>query len=673
MSAPTEARASRPVDLATTLAIQTIKALAVDGVQQANSGHPGTPMGLAEIAHEIFANRLRHDPSDAGWLGRDRFVLSCGHASMLIYAMLHLSGYDLPMSELQRFRQWDSKTPGHPEAGHTVGVETTTGPLGQGVGNAVGFALAQRLMEARFGEPFAGQRVWCIASDGDLMEGISAEASSIAGHLGLSNLIVFWDDNKITIEGETDLAFSEDVGGRYESYGWFVQRIDGHNQEEIRHAVDKALLMRDRPSFIVCRTHIANGAPNVHDTAGAHGSPLGDAEIALFKQGMGWDPAKKFFVPEEVKALWSTRAAELKAEHAAWSQRFDAWRSANPELARSLDSFVSKETPSDLLEQLVAAIPEKEAATRDLSNVIQNAVAKLVPQLIGGSADLAPSTKTLIKGSEGVSRGKFGGRNLHFGIREHGMGAVCNALALFGGIIPYGSTFLIFSDYMRGSIRLSSLMHQQVLWIFTHDSFFVGEDGPTHQPIEQLTTLRLIPGMHVVRPCDALETAAAWTLAIERKDGPTVFSLTRQKLPNLKRDAGFDARSMLRGAYVLAEAAGGTPDLVIVATGSEVQLAVGAKERLEKQGRHVRVVSGLCMEVFAAQDLAYRQSVLPKGVRKVSIEAGSTQPWLAAVGHDGLAIGLDHFGASAPDKVLAEKFGFTVDAVTAKIEGWLGA
>ncbi len=672
MSSPTEPTTTRVIDPTIKLAIETIKTLSIDGVQKANSGHPGTPMGLAEIAFEIFAHHLRHDPSDPKWIGRDRFVLSCGHASMLIYSMLHLSGYDLPMKELEAFRQWDSRTPGHPEVGHTVGVETTTGPLGQGVGNSVGFALAQRMMEARFGEPFQNQRVYCICSDGDLMEGVSAEAASIAGHLGLSNLIVFYDDNKITIEGETDLAFSEDVGGRFEAYGWYVQRVDGHNLDEIHHAIGRAQMMKDRPSFIVCRTHIANGSPNAHDTAGAHGSPLGDEEIARVKTLMGWDPSKKFFVPEEVRGFWSKRAAELKTEHSAWNDRFQAWRGKNADLAKKLDLFLSKETPKDLLAQLLKAVPEKDAATRDSSNAIQNAAAKLVPQLIGGSADLAPSTKTLLKGEANISRGEFAGRNLHFGIREHGMGAVCNALGLYGGLIPYGSTFLIFSDYMRPSIRLSCIMHTQVIWIYTHDSIFVGEDGPTHQPIEQLWSLRLIPGLHVVRPADSMEVAASWTMAIERKDGPTLFSLTRQKLPNLRRDPGFEAATMLKGAYVLSDAAGGKPDLIIIATGSEVQLAVGAKERLEKSGKKVRVVSAPCLEIFAEQDSAYREAVLPKGVRKVSIEAGRTPPWLSIVGTEGLALGIDHYGASAPDKVLAEKFGFSVDSVMKSIEGWLG-
>ncbi|HSQ66814.1 MAG TPA: transketolase [Polyangiaceae bacterium] len=653
------------------LAIDTIKTLSMDAVEKAKSGHPGTPMGLAEIAFEIFVRYLRHDPKDPSWIGRDRFVLSCGHASMLLYSMLHLSGYPLSLDELKSFRQWGSKTPGHPEHGHTAGVETTTGPLGQGVGNAVGFALGQKMLEARFGAPFAGQHVYCIASDGDVMEGVSGEASSIAGHLGLSNLIVFYDDNRITIEGDTKLAFSEDVGARYEAYGWSVQRIDGHNPTEIRTAIERARASKDQPSFIVCRTHIGHGAPGKQDTASAHGEPLGEAEIAETKKLMGWDPNAKFFVPEAVSAFFASRAAELAADHAAWDAEYRAWRGKSAELAKALDAFFAKKLPEDLLEQLLAAVPEKEDATRNTSNAIQQTVAKLVPQLVGGSADLAPSTKTLIKGATGISRGSYEGRNLHFGIREHGMGAVCNGLALTGGFIPYGSTFLIFSDYMRPSVRLSALMEQQCLWIYTHDSVFLGEDGPTHQPIEQLWALRLIPNLAVVRPADGAEVAAAWALALGRTKGPTAFALTRQKVPNLTRSQGFDPKSMLRGCYVLQEASGGKPDVVLVASGSELHLAVGARERLEKAGRKVRVVSALCLETFAEQDASYRESVLPRGVRMASIEAGRTTPWHSIVGEGGLALGIDRFGASAPDKVLGDKFGFTVDAVTSQVEALL--
>ncbi len=653
-----------------TLAIDTIKTLSIDAVQKANSGHPGTPMGLAQIGFEIWVRSMRHDPRDPNWIGRDRFVLSCGHASMLLYSLLHLSGYPLSLDDLKNFRQWGSKTPGHPEHGHTAGVETTTGPLGQGVGNAVGFALGQKMLEARFGEPFAGQHVYCICSDGDVMEGVSGEASSIAGHLGLSNLILFYDDNHITIEGETDLAFSEDVGARYEAYGWSVQRIDGHNAKEIHAAIERARMNKDNPSFIVCRTHIAEGAPTKHDTSGAHGEPLGEPEVEATKKLMGWDPKATFVVPDAVKALFAARAEELAKEHAAWDQKFQAWRGKNGDLAKQLDAFLAREMPKNLFEQLLAAIPQKEDATRNTSNAIQQLVAKLVPQLVGGSADLAPSTKTLIKDGGGVSRGNYAGRNLHFGIREHGMGAVCNGLALTGGFIPYGATFLIFSDYMRPSVRLSALMEQQCFWIYTHDSVFLGEDGPTHQPIEQLWALRLIPNLAVVRPADGLEVAAAWSIALSRTKGPTAFALTRQKVPTIKRDANFDPKSMLRGAYVVQEAAGGKPDMIIVATGSELHLATGAKERLEKDGKKVRVVSVLSFAEFSKQGDDYIHAVLPHDVPAVSIEAGRTGPWLSIIGIDGLAIGIDHYGASAPDKIIAEKFGLTVDAVIEKINAW---
>jgi transketolase len=654
------------------LVVNTIKGLSMDGVQKANSGHPGTPMGLADIATELLLHYMRHDPRDPKWIGRDRFVLSCGHASMLIYSMLHLAGYDLPLSELQAFRQWGSKTPGHPESHLTSGVETTTGPLGQGVGNAVGMALACKLKQARFGDAFKASRVWCICSDGDVMEGVACEASSIAGHLGLDNLVAFYDDNKITIEGDTQLAFSEDVGKRYESYGWFVQRVDGHDHAQLRGAIDKALAQKDKPSFIVCRTHIAHGAPNLHDSHKAHGEPLGAEEIKLTKQAMGFDPEKHFFVPDEVRAVFKERTAELVKERDAWNAQHQTWRKANPELAQKLDAFEARAVPADLYEQLVAKLPEKEDATRNISNAVQQVVAQLVPSLVGGSADLAPSTKTLIKDAGSVAKGKFEGRNFHFGIREHGMGSVCNGLALAGGLVPYGATFLIFSDYMRPSIRLSAIMELPCVWIFTHDSVMLGEDGPTHQPVEQLASLRLIPNLAVCRPADALEVAAAWAIALSRRHAPTLFALTRQKVPNVARDAGFDPKDALRGAYVVREATGGKPDAVLVATGSELQLALGAREKLEAAGKRVRVVSALSLEVFAEQPASYRESVFPKGVKRASIELGRSDPWRAVVGDDGLAIGLDRFGASAPDKVLAKELGFTVDQVTDRVRAWLG-
>jgi len=655
------------------LAVNTIKGLAMDAVEKAQSGHPGTPMGLANIAVELYTRYLRHDPRDPQWLGRDRFVLSCGHASMLLYSMLHLSGYDLPLQELVNFRQWESKTPGHPEHGLTPGVETTTGPLGQGVGNAVGMALALKLKAARFGEPFAQSRVYALASDGDLMEGVSGEASSIAGHLQLDNLLVIYDDNHITIEGDTALAYSEDACKRYEAYGWFVQWLDdGHDHAKIRAAIDKALAHKGQPCFIRARTHIGNGAPTKHDTKEAHGEPLGKDEVAATKKAMGFDPEKTFFVPEAVYGLFKERAADLAKDHAEWTARYDAWRKQNSELALALDAFEKRVVPPSLYDELLRALPEKDDSTRNHSGALEQVVAKLVPSLIGGSADLAGSTKTLLKDGGSIGPGKYAGRNMHWGIREHGMGSVCNGMALSGGIIPFGATFLIFSDYMRPSVRLSALMEQQCLWIYTHDSIFLGEDGPTHQSIEQLWSLRLIHNLQVVRPADALETAAAWAIAMQQRKGPTAFALTRQKLPKIDRGAGFDPKTALKGTYIAQEATGGKPDAILIATGSELQLAVGARAKLEAEGKKVRVVSALCLETFLAQDAAYRESVLPRGVKKCSIEAGRTPPWRAIVGDEGLTLGIDHFGASAPDKVLGEKFGFTVAAVTDAVKKWLG-
>ncbi len=648
--------------------VGTIKALSIDAVQKANSGHPGTPMGLADAAHVLFSEFLRHNPREPQWLGRDRFVLSVGHASMLIYSMLHLSGYDVSLDDLKNFRQWNSKTPGHPEVGHTPGVETTTGPLGQGIGNAIGMALAAKMAAARFGKPFAATRIWCIASDGDVMEGVAMEASSIGGHLGLDNLCVLWDDNRITIEGETDLAFTEDVGARYAAMGWNVVRIDGHDHGQLRAAYAAAKAETAKPTFIVARTHIANGAPNAHDTSEAHGAPLGAAEIAATKIAMGFDPEKHFEIHPLATEHYASVLARLTKEYEGWNAEYVAWRSSNGETASALDAFVAGALPANLFEELVSAVPAKDDATRSLSSAIQQKAAALLPGLVGGSADLGPSTKTLIAKSGSVARGSFAGRNLHFGIREHGMGAICNGMALFGGFIPYGSTFLIFSDYMRPSIRLSSLMHQRALWIYTHDSVLLGEDGPTHQPVEQIATLRLIPGVAVVRPADGLECAAAWTIALERRKAPTVFALSRQKVPAIARPAGFDARVMLKGLYVAAEAANAAKiDVVLVASGAEVHGAIEAKGLLEAQGKSVRVVSALCLESFLEQPAEYRDAVLPKGVRAAAFEAGRVGPWAAVLGGDAILLGIDRFGASAPDKVLFKEYGLDGASVAARI------
>ncbi len=652
-------------------AVHTIQMLAVDGVEKANSGHPGTPMALAAITVEIFLRHLRYDPAAPDWADRDRFVLSCGHASMLLYSVLHLAGYDLPMEELKRFRQWESRTPGHPEVHMTSGVEVTTGPLGQGISNAVGMAAAIKMMGARFNRaaPLSTGRVFGIASDGDLMEGISGEAGSLAGHLGLDNLIFFYDDNKITIDGKTDLAFSEDVGKRYEAYGWSVQHIDGHDHAQIRAALDRAVATTGKPSLIVARTHIGIGSPK-QDSSKAHGEPLGPDAIKATKQKLGW-PEETFVVPDDVRALFAERAEEGKKAHEAWRQALQGFQTRGDDLPAQYQRIATKHVPDDLFEELLKVVPQKDAATRVQSGLIEQRAAALVPSLVGGSADLNPSTKTYIEGSKALSAGDYEGRNVHFGIREHAMGAFVNGLALTDGFIPFGSTFLVFSDYMRPTLRLAALSCLQSLFVFTHDSLYLGEDGPTHQPVEHFWALRLIPNLDFFRPCDALECAAAWAHALHRRKGPTAFALSRQKLANLPRPEGWDPKSMLRGAYTIADA-DGAPTIVIIATGSEVELAVSAKKLLDAEGERVRVVSAPCLEQFAREDAAYRDSVLPPGVPRVSIELGVTAPWRGIVGDGGLTLGHDTFGHSAPDKVIAKQLGFVPDAVAAKIRAWRG-
>jgi len=652
-------------------AVHTIQMLAVDGVEKANSGHPGTPMALAAITLEIWLRHLRYDPLDPSWPDRDRFVLSAGHASMLLYSMLHLSGFDLPMSELKSFRQWGSKTPGHPESHMTPGVEVTTGPLGQGIANAVGMAASIKMLGARFNDaaPLSTGRVFGICSDGDVMEGISAEAGSLAGHLGLDNLIFFYDDNSITIDGKTELAFSEDVGKRYEAYGWFVQHIDGHDHGQIREALDRAVANTGKPSMIVARTHIGIGSPK-QDTSKAHGEPLGADAIKITKQKLGW-PEETFHVPDDVRALFAERADEGRAAHDAWRMVLQGFQTRGDSLPALYAQLMSRAVPDNLFEELLKVVPTKDAATRVQSGIIEQRAAALVPSLVGGSADLNPSTKTFIEGSPAVTRGNFAGRNIHFGIREHAMGAFVNGMASSEGFIPFGSTFLVFSDYMRPSIRLAALSQVQSIFVYTHDSVYLGEDGPTHQPVEHFWALRVIPNLDFVRPCDALECAAAWTHALRRKHGPTALALSRQKLANLPRPAGFDPTSMLRGAYTIAEA-DGAPTLVIIATGSEVEVAVGAKKLLDAEGERVRVVSAPCLSQFLREDADYRDSVLPRGVPRVSVEIGVSAPWYSVVGDRGLVIGHDDFGASAPDKDLAKHFGFVPEAVATKIRAWRG-
>jgi transketolase len=620
----------------------------------------------------VWSRFLRWQSADPGWPGRDRFVLSAGHGSMLLYALLHLSGYGLSIEEIQRFRQLGSKTPGHPEHGLTPGVETTTGPLGQGLGNAVGLALAARMQAARFhdGEfaPFR-QRVFGICGDGDLMEGVASEAASLAGHWGLGNLVMLYDDNHITIEGDTALAFTENVAARFEAYGWHTEHANPYDPADLSRALNRALGEVDRPSLVVCRSHIAYGAPKKQDTAAAHGEPLGAEELAGAKRALGWPESPAFLVPPGVRERFAARAAEVRVEYDAWQRSVREWRAAGAEHDARWRALIEGERPDDWSEQLMRAAPTGAGATRAHGSAVLQAAARLIPTLVGGSADLEPSTKTWIKDSTAVGRSSFEGRNFHFGVREHGMGAILNGLAL-GGFTPYGSSFLVFTDYARPAIRLSALMKLPVIWVFTHDSVFLGEDGPTHEPIEQLGSLRAIPNLVVARPADGLETAAAWALALGRRDGPTLIALTRQNLPALERPPDFDPADLQRGGAVMRESK--SPDAVtLIATGSEVALALAAAELLEASGRPVRVVSLYAPQWFLTQDRVLRDRVLPPGGRRVSLEAGATDYWYRFVGPDGLAIGIDRFGESAPLAQLQEFFGFTAEKVADRVRGWL--
>ncbi|MBW2525097.1 MAG: transketolase [Deltaproteobacteria bacterium] len=655
-------------------AVHTIQMLAVDAIQKANSGHPGAPMGQAALAYELWTRHLRFDPADPEWPDRDRFVLSCGHASMTLYAMLHLCGY-ISLDDVRAFRQWGALTPGHPEAHRTPGVEATTGLLGQGFGNAVGMAAGLKMMAARFNqhEPeLVTGRVFVMASDGDLMEGISSEAGSLAGHLGVDNLVVLYDANDISIDGPLSLAMSENVGQRFEAFDWFVQTIDGHDHGQIVAALDAAVAEPARPSLIIARTHIGMGSPNKQDSEASHGAPLGPDEVQATKENIGWPLAPDFHVPERVKAHFGRRAEQGALLRQAWEKKRDAFLARGGEPAELYRQHVERTVPEGLLDELLKVAPtDQEAATRNYAGIVEQKVAELVPALVGGSADLTPSVKTTIKGAATICKGEWAGRNLHYGIREHAMGAFTNGLALSGGFLPFTSTFLVFIDYMRPAMRMAALTKLQCVFVFTHDSLYVGEDGPTHQPVEHYWAQRIIPNLDVVRPADAIECAGAWAYAARRTDGPTVMLLTRQKVPNLPRPEGFDPERMMRGAYVFDEAAGGKPDAVIIATGSELPLAVGAKPLLQKKGKRVRVVSGFCWDQFERQDQAYRESVLPPGVPRAFVEFGVTKPWRGVVGEQGLLIGWDDFGMSAPYKVIGEKLGMSPEGVAGKVEQWL--
>jgi len=649
------------------LCINTIRTLAMDGVQKAHSGHPGMPMGAADMAYVLWTRFLKHNPADSAWPDRDRFVLSAGHGSMLLYSLLHLTGYDLSLEELKNFRQWGSRTPGHPEYGLVPGVETTTGPLGQGFANGVGMAIAERFLAATFNRPgftIFDHFTYGIVSDGDLMEGVSHEAASLAGHLGLGKLVYLYDDNEISIEGSTDIAFTEDVPARFCAYGWHVQEVDGYDLDGIEAAIRTAQEKSQQPSLIACHTHIAYGSPNKQDTAGAHGAPLGEEEVRLTKEALGWSPDAHFFIPEEPLTVFRRALERGRQAETQWRETFERYRATYPEKAALLETLWTGRLPEGWVDALPIFAPaDGPLATRKASGAVLNSVAPALPTLIGGSADLAPSNVTLLKDCDDFQRATPAGRNLRFGVREHTMGAILNGLALHGGVLPYGGTFLVFSDYMRPPVRLAAMMYLPVVYVWTHDSVWIGEDGPTHQPVEQLAALRAIPNLVVIRPADGNETAAAWRVALERRDGPTGLVLTRQKLPVLAETALDLAETVARGAYVLAGTPG-TPDVLLIASGSEVHLALEVRELLADKGVAARVVSMPSWKLFDAQPASYQEAVLPPLVTaRLAIEAGVTQGWAKYVGLAGDVIGLDRFGASAPYKVLVEKLGFTPEAV----------
>lgn len=667
------------------LCVNTIRFLAVDAVEKAKSGHPGTPMGMADMAFVLWTDFLRHDPTDPTWKNRDRFVLSAGHASMLLYSLLHLTGYpDMTLDELKNFRQWGARTPGHPEYGHAAGIEVTTGPLGQGFAHGVGMALAAKMMAARFNTGVfkpVDHYIYSICSDGDLMEGISSEAASIAGHLGLGNLIYLYDDNNISIEGETRLAFSEDVRKRFEASGWHVLKIDGHDRDAIRKAIRKGQKETAKPTLIIAKTIIGWGSPKFHGTARAHGEPLGTDEVRATKQALGWPEEPTFHVAAGVREEFTRKTKKLARARKQWQKAMAEWTAANPELATEWERYWNHTLPEGFENELIeAAKSEKPVATRALSGQVIQKLAAVAPFVVGGSADLAPSTNTMIKGAGEIARaagseGKtpaedvFAGRNLHFGIREHAMAAIVNGMTLYGSWRAYGATFLIFSDYMRPSIRLAALMNIPSIFVFTHDSVFLGEDGPTHQPVEQLFALRLIPNVTLFRPADGLETAMAWAWAAGKAEGPTLMSLTRQKVDFIPRAAGFDAKKVWQGAYVIDGFEDG--DITIVATGSEVPLAVKSAELLRAKDVRARVVSAPSLDLFDRQPLDYQNAVLGDRSKIVAIEAGRSSGWAKYTNQDALLIGIDRFGVSAPYEKIAEELGFTAEGVAGRVRTWI--
>ncbi|MGW8317596.1 MAG: transketolase [Candidatus Promineifilaceae bacterium] len=647
------------------LVANTIRGLAMDAVQKADSGHPGMPMGMADVAVVLWRKFLRFNPADPRWPNRDRFVLSAGHGSMLLYSLLYLTGYELTLEDIKEFRQWDSITPGHPESHLTPGVETTTGPLGQGITNATGMALAERWLANHFNRPsfdVVDHYTYVIASDGDLMEGVSHEACALAGHLGLSKLIIFYDDNHITIDGSTELAYSDNVSERFQAYGWHTQRVDGHDPDAIEAAIRDAQAETEKPSLIICRTHIGYGSPHKQDTASAHGEPLGEEEVVLTKENLGWPTEPQFYVPERALELMRQLGKEGQERQEAWQACFAQYQVAYPELATLFRRTLDGELPKGWNAGLPRFEAGKPIATRAASGAVLDQLAKNIPELIGGSGDLTGSNKTLPKGISHLTHDDFSGRYIHYGIREHGMGGILSGMALHGGVRPYGGTFLVFSDYMRPTIRLAALMGLPVIYVFTHDSIGLGEDGPTHQPIEQLMSLRLIPNMTVFRPADANETTIGWQVALGNKHGPTALILTRQKLPTLDRSRYASADLAARGAYVLSDAS--DPAAILIGTGSEVHIALEAQGILAERSVAARVVSMPSWELFDAQTDDYRESVLPEVIQaRVSIEAGARIGWERYVGRGGTIIGLERFGASAPYEEIYQHLGLTAAAV----------
>ncbi len=660
------------------LCINTIRTLSIDAIQKANSGHPGLPMGAAAMAYVLWDRFLKHNPRDPQWPDRDRFILSAGHGSMLLYSLLHLTGYDLSLDEIKQFRQWGSKTPGHPEYGLTAGVETTTGPLGQGFGNGVGMAMAEAYLAAKFNRPgfdIVNHFTYALVSDGDLMEGVASETASLAGHLKLGKLIYLYDDNRISIDGSTDLTFTEDRLKRFEAYGWHTQMVeDGNDLDGIARAIEAAQRETERPSIIAVRTHIGYGSPNRQDTAKVHGEPLGEEEVRLTKRNYGWPEDKTFYIPDEALAHFRKALERGQQQQRAWEAKFREYEKAHPEMAAEFRRMLAGDLPGGWdadLRQFAA--DAKGIATRVASGKVINAVAAKMPELIGGSADLTPSTKTAIDADGDFQAGRYDQRNIHFGVREHGMGAVCNGMALHGGLRPYCSTFLVFSDYMRPSIRLAALMELPVIYVFTHDSIGLGEDGPTHQPIEHFAALRAIPRLVFIRPCDANETVEAWRVALQHKDGPVVLALSRQGLPIIDRQKYAPASGLARGAYVLADA-DGPAELILMASGSEVWPTLQAAEQLWQEGIAARVVSMPSWELFDRQDACYREQVLPSAVKaRVAVEAGVAQGWHKYLGEHGITVTIDErFGASAPAKVVMEQYGFVAENIARQARKLLG-